>query len=371
MKIKTITCHNVYNYGASLQAYALMKYLQNLGHDVEIIDYRPDYLSQRYNLFAISPRVQKKYLLLVPYLAVMIPLRMFKYYGRKKKFNQFTNQCLSLTKVRFFCNKDLKMNPPLADVFIAGSDQIWNTSYPNGKDPAFYLDFAFSESVKASYAASFSISTIQDKYKEFVKEKISKIDYVSVREKTGLNILSDLGIDNAVQVLDPVFLLSKNEWSKLIPQRTIKKDYILIYDFESNPLLKDLAVKLANENKMEIVSVTDGVKYDYVDRSINNAGPLEFLSLIQNSSCFISNSFHGTAFSVLFEKQFYVLGRMKQKVNSRMQDFISSLDLSGRYVVDLQSLEPNVIDYEKVNKLLGKQIDFSRGFLKSILKTKE
>ena len=170
MIIKTITCHDVYNYGATLQAFALMKYLDNLGHEVEIIDYKPDYLDKRYKLFTVSPQYKRNIFLAFIYLLLKIPIRYLNR-SRKYAFDRFTRSYLKITPQRYKCYAELKENPPYADIYFAGSDQIWNTLYANGKDPAFYLDFTPKNSTKASYAASFGTDKIVGNYIEFVKKK--------------------------------------------------------------------------------------------------------------------------------------------------------------------------------------------------------
>ena len=161
MKICTITCHDVYNFGASLQAYALQHYLESLGHEVEIIDYRPAYLYKKYDWKAFTSRKFEKF------NSIFITRWMFRCakwcylrfsLGRKKCFDEFTKRYLHLTPVSYHNFVELQRNPPQADIFIAGSDQIWNPLFPNGKDPSYYMDFASHGTKRISYAASFSVN---------------------------------------------------------------------------------------------------------------------------------------------------------------------------------------------------------------------
>ena len=370
MEIKTITCHDVYNYGASLQAYALMKYLQSKGHSVEIIDYKPWYLSQRYKLFAISPSFNKNIFLKLFYFGIKIPYRLIFEWPRKRVFDKFTKDYLQLTANTYQTFESLKDNPPLADIYIAGSDQIWNTSYENGKDPSFYLNFAPSNKIKASYAASFSISELDSAIKPQVKDWLSNFNFISVRENTGLKILDDLEILNGEEVVDPVFLLDKEDWNNITPPKNVKGKYILIYDFEQNPEIKRLAMDISKTKDIQIVSVTDYIKIKYSDVVINNAGPLEFLSLIKHCDYFLSNSFHGTVFSIIFNKEFFVFNRMKQKVNSRMVDMLDVLNLSDRLIADCYNKWDNKIDYNIVSQKIGQKILSSKSYISTILHEK-
>jgi len=363
MKIKTITCHEVYNYGASLQAYALMKYLQDLGHDVEIIDYKPEFLTRRYYLWSIPTNWDKNLFMKLIYYSRKVPGKYFRFLNEKKPFDRFTKKYLKLTDKTYHTNDDLKSGCLDADIFIAGSDQIWNSVSPNGKDPAFYLDFAEKGTIKASYAASFGTDHIEEGYEIQVKKWISNLDYVSVRENTGLKILDSLGIQGE-QVLDPVFLLSSLEWIKLAEGNKMNNKYILVYDFENNLEIEDFSKRLAAETGYPIISINNYVKQSYSKRHISNVSPLEFIGLIRNSEVFISNSFHGAAFSIIFNKDFYIFNRIYQKVNSRMKDLLDLLGIENRVISgEKRFISGDKINYDKVNVLLDEKISLSKKYL--------
>ena len=370
MQIKTITCHNVYNYGASLQAYALQHYLESLGNDVEIIDFQPWFHQDRYNLMHVDKN-RKAYKLskLIPFSKYIIfpylNRGMRKTWGRKKAFDNFTKAYLPLTQ-RYETSEELRQNPPAADVYVAGSDQIWNTDSMNGRTPGYYLDFGTAK--KISYAASFAVSKIVDAWKPFVKQQLSHFDHISVREKTGLKILEDLGINNGQQVVDPVFLLNEAEWSKLADK---SKDYgledgkyILIYDFLNDDRIASFAHKLSKELGFPTVSINDFNILPYVDKNINDAGPLEFLSLIRHSAAVVCSSFHASAFSLIFRKPFYVFPLKGQNNSSRMEDLLRSLDIYSRF---LPATPLPAIEYTEVSKKLDADVDRSKEILKGFI----
>lgn len=365
MNIKTITCHDVYNSGASLQAYALMTYLEELGHDVEIIDYKPDYLSNHYKLFAIcNPKYEKNILLKFVYRALKLPNRILAL-KNKKKYDDFRDKYLKLTKNRYICNEELKKDLPIADAYIAGSDQIWNPTFNNGKDPAFYMDFVPNNKNKISYAASFAVEQFPIELIEKTSKMIKRINSISVREKSGLDILKSMDIKNSQQVLDPVFLLDKNHWEHLCNNIESNKGYLLVYDFDNSKLIKEIALKVAKEKKLKIYTI---FKSDYSDKYIKNMGPLDFITYIKNAEFVISNSFHGTAYSIIFEKDFCVVNR-KEKINTRMRDLLKDIDLSKRLVdekYDIKELCKPIL-YNKVNILLSNKIEYSKSFLVSAL----
>lgn len=364
MIIKTITCHDVYNLGASLQAYALQKYLENKGHEVEIIDYKPNYLSGHFKLWGVYNPIFDKPIIKQLYLIAKLPGRI-KALKRKKAFDEFTKNHLKLTK-RYHSNEELKNDCPKADVYIAGSDQIWNTLFPNGKDPAFYLDFVPQGKKKISYAASFATKDIADDLKPFVRRMLSNLDSVSIREKSSLPLLASLGRPDGVAVCDPVFLLEKREWEKIVSQSlSFNKDYVLTYDFESNSTIKEIALRLKKEKGLKIYNVGPFIM-SYADKNYVNAGPLEFLSLISHSSFVISNSFHATAFSIIFNKEFCVVNR-EEEINNRMESLLTDLHLIKRLVTGFHLELLNNINHDDVQLLLHKYVDNSKKYLDNSL----
>lgn len=362
MQIKTITCHDVYNLGASLQAYALQTYLLSLGHDVQIIDYKPDYLSHHYNLWSV-PQKYNKPLISILYLFAKLPGRLFSL-KRKKIFDEFTLKYLKLTE-RYHSNEELKANPPKADIYIAGSDQIWNTLFPNGKDPAFYLDFVPIGKRRITYAASFATPEVSAEYVPFVTQMLGGLDAISLREKSSLPLLSKLGRNDGVAVCDPVFLLDAKQWSSLLPSLEMRP-FVLVYDFEHSPKVRNIANFIAKEKNLEILSVGP-FKENYVKENFVNAGPLEFINLIRNCDYFISNSFHGTAFSLIFQKNFFVVNR-EEGINERMQSLLSDLSLQDRIVDNFRQVDLNSIDYIIPTKRINELISFSKEYLQSQLK---
>ena len=362
MQIKTITCHDVYNLGASLQAYALQTYLQSIGHDVQIIDYKPDYLSQHYKLWSVPNNYNKPFICIL-YLLAKLPGRLISL-KRKKVFDDFTQKYLNLTE-RYHSNEELKDNPPLADVYIAGSDQIWNTLFPNGKDPAFYLDFAPKGKKKITYAASFATSDVSEEYVPFVTQMLANLDAISLREKSSLPLLSKLGRKDEVAVCDPVFLLDAEQWASLLPSLE-RNPYVLVYDFEHSQKIQNIAKFIAKEKQMEIISVGP-FKEKYAKENFVNAGPLEFINLIRHCDYFISNSFHGTAFSLIFKKNFFVVNR-EEGINERMLSLLSDLLLQDRIVSNIGQIDLNSIDYTIPSQRINELISFSKEYLKAQLK---
>lgn len=356
MRIKTITCHDVYNLGASLQAYALATYLKAHNHDVQIIDYKPDYLSRHYSLTAVpNPRFNRP-ILRELYLLAKLPRRLKARKSlRKQRFDAFRRAYLPLTERRYTSAEELRANCPEADVYIAGSDQIWNPVFPNGKDPAFFLEFVPDERRKISYAASFSVDVLAEEDRARMQPWLSRLDAISVRESSGVDLLKGMGLAG-IQVMDPVFLLEKEAWESLAVCPDTR-DYILVYDFDNSALVHRVAAALTAQTGKKIISVfpMDGASEVWAD-----LGPREFLGAVMNADVVLSNSFHATAFSLIFQKEFYVVNRT-EKINTRMRDLLAAVALDGRLISDIPEAE--TVDWFAVQPRVEALVARSKAFL--------
>jgi hypothetical protein len=358
MKIKTITCHEVYNHGATLQEYALLHYLNQQGHQAEAIHYKPNYLSGHYNLWSVgNPRFDKPFLKQI-YILVKLPNRLVSL-KRKKAFDQFHAKYVPTGKIKYTSNEELKSRLPEADAFICGSDQIWNSFFQNGKDLAFYLNFVPEDKIKLSYAASFAIEQLEEPVKPLVKENVTRLNAVGVRETSGVHILKELGIENAVQVLDPVFLLEKEHWNQFVTP--INEDFVFVYDFDSNPTIKQIALQLKKEKGWKIYTVNSNI--DYADKNFYLEGPEKFLSLVAQSKFNLTNSFHSTAFSILFKKQFVVVNR-KEKINTRMRDLLDLFNLNKYLIINIKEFNAlSIIDFKTIDEFITFHMQRSKEFL--------
>lgn len=369
MQIKTLTSHDVYNYGASLQAYALMTYLKQQGHEVAIINYKPEYSTRKYNYMWVNPESQwHKYRITRIIYCILKFIQRLSMQKSKQAFDKFTQEHLSLTK-EYITFNELKENPPTADAYIVGSDQVWNSFYDTGKDPAFYLAFAPEYIKKISYSASFSITSIDENIKPFVKEMLQSFDYIAVREHHALEILEDLKL-KGTWVLDPIFLLSIQTWKEIMIPYKKEKSYLLVYDFENNESIKSFALQLAKARGLKIYSINDTYPLLYADKNYSSAGPQEFLTLIYHCDCFISNSFHGSAFSILFHKDFYIFPRNRHNVNSRMESLLDMFEIKQRLVTQASEYEIAIntpIDFNKTEVILQKELEISKHYLQYAL----
>lgn len=356
MKIYTITCHDVYNFGASLQALALQVFLQNNGYENEIIDYKPDYLDFYYRFSTyVNPNspykklTEKNKLFLLAYSVK----RYFSYISsikRKESFSRFIKQYLKTTR-KYLSYQDLKSNPPIAPIYIAGSDQIWNSStMQNGKDPAFFLQFTPGESKRIAYAASFGSTEINDQLISSIRCWLDSFDAISVREKSSVSLLSQIGV-GADHVCDPVFLLSANEWKDLLNINRIPDEkYILIYNLtKPNESLISDARYIAGNNGLKVYSVSP-IHINNIDKNFMNVGPKQFVELIFNAECIFTNSFHATAFSIIGQRQFFTYNYHSNSNSSRMKSILEEFNLSHR-------LNPNNINNDFINAINYRELD--------------
>jgi len=377
MDIKILTTYDVYNYGASLQAYALLLYFSKLGHDARLIKYQPNYLSRKYDYWWVNPESKaSKYLLTRMIYRIGKFIQRQTTMKRKHAFDQFNHNFLKETNITYHSYEELLKAPPTGDLFLCGSDQIWNVLYEAGRDPAFFLEFVPPHKKKVSYAASFSYLDIDNKNLERIQSSLKKFGAVSVREFHGINILKRIGIEGQ-WVLDPVFLIQKRDWRKFAEQGNIKNfnqtaKYLLIYDFERNNLIKESALLFAKKNHLKIYAVTDTYPLRYADKNFSGVGPIEFVKLIANSEAFFSNSFHGTVFSLIFHKPFFVFERHRHAVNSRMESLLTLFETKERLITSIHQFEDvhdQNPDWDNIESIKTQQLKISESFIKLALQS--
>lgn len=377
MRILTLTTYEGYNYGASLQAYALQKYLLNYGHEAAIIRFEPEYLMRYYAFWYVNPesKLNKNAVTRMLYRLLKWGQRQTTL-KRKKVFDYFNHHVLIETDKKWCSSEELMKNPPAADLYICGSDQIWNVLYDAGKDPVFYLDFV-KRGKKASYAASFSFLDLPKEHFLRIKSSLKSFDAVSVREWQGKELLDKMEIEGT-WVLDPTLLLSTEEWNQLIDRKDIlsveklesaSHPYLLIYDFEGNEDLRSFAEEYARIHGLKIYAITDRFPLRYAEKNFKNAGPVDFIRLIKGCSCFISNSFHGTVFSILYHKPMFVFNRHRHQVNSRMESLLKVFQLQD-CLIDSEDKRAaafqKTFDWNKVEQLKEEQLQISKKYLEGL-----
>lgn len=358
MKGSIITCQYAYNYGAVLQAYALCHYMESLGLDMEVVDYRPSYQ------LGLS-KSKNKLTLFVRFL-----IRIPDHIKGKKVFNAFLEHYIPLTRSYTSC-EELQMDPPKSDLFIAGSDQIWNFDLPNGWDPSFYLSYADSSKCRVSYAASLSCDKLTSEEEAFLKEKLAGFDAISVRENTGRDLLKACGFENVQTVSDPVYLLKDQAWRDMEqkPQYKMSRKYILVIAFNRQSEIFRAGKKLAQEKGYDVYSVNTYCEdiIQHTDHYFWNCKPEEFLYLIDHAECIVTNSFHGLSFSLIFNKPVLFFEK-NDNGNSRMKDLLAYLEIEDKvFVKNRENIAIPKLDFKDINrKILQLQTD-SRQYIKDCI----
>lgn len=359
-KAGILTFHDAHNYGAVLQAYALKKYINKLGIEAKVINYH------HYNIPDGFPKKRK--IKEVSFSGIKKHIYSHKDHNlRWTKFDHFIKELVDNEK-RVYTNED-ELEQIDLDYWICGSDQIWNTDITRGINKGFFLDFN-TKGTKISYAASMGIPKLEEEYESEFINAVNNIDYVSVREDALKEYINSLTNKEVLKVVDPTLLLEKEDYSELLKENTIKEKYLLIYALGPDERLTKIAKQKAEEKKLKIIELNDYKLTNYFCDQISNAGPEEFLTLIKNAEVVVTNSFHGTIFSALFEKDFYTITRLNR--NARMESLLNMFNMRDRLIDTLDDLK-NVKnqDYDNAFKNVEKEVDKSRNFLKKALNVEE
>lgn len=364
MKIGIITIHYGINYGSALQCYALAKYISKQGIEVEVINYIPSrYTKKRRYLLANKEfRGLKK----VMYSLLVAP-NTFRY---QVLFDSFINKYIPIGK-KCYSLDEIKKKYGEYNTLITGSDQVWNTDYNEGIDQAYYLTFGSKRSQLISYAASCGKDTFTSEEERICIKYWKRFDAISLREDVTEKWFRSIGFNEVMHVLDPVFLLSQDEWGQIIPRREIKEPYVLIYalDGDTKEAIK-IANMIANQYLLKVVMISYGHIWSHevgCDYYLTGRTPRQFLSLMYNANYIVTNSFHGIAFSLRFRKQFIPLKR--GKYNNRIESILRLVNLEDRLLMHENNIYNSEIDYERnVDQIIGKMEEQSKQYLQRFMK---
>lgn len=366
MKVAIITRHAITNYGSLLQTFALQTVIENLGYDVEIIDYiRND--EDYKNITEVLVKKSLKWNLnsITRFLYKSIQSPEYKLMG--KVFKKYRKQYLKLTNN--YCSIEaLNNNPPIADIYCTGSDQVWGGIGEDKYDASYFLDFVKNDKKCISYAASFGKSKIDDSFKNMLKFSLRKYDELLVREDSALQILQSLGFKNSSQVLDPTLLLNSEQWKKYIGSKKINKDYILIYQLHKNKKMDKYSKIFSEKTGFQLIRITPTLHHIVRGgKVVFLPNIMEFLSYIKNAKYVITDSFHGTAFAINYNVQFVDIH--PGDTGTRNQSILELTGLMNRMLTNYNdfSFMDNMIDYKNVNEILEMERAKSINLLKKSL----
>lgn len=355
MKIRLITFHTPKNYGAVLQGFSLMSYLKKYSGDTAVIDFNTPHLRELYKLVS-KPRGKKAWLTL-PLTLLNLPRKKVKY----RKFDVFVREFYTLTK-RYESVEELQKDYPKADVYFTGSDQVFNPNRAEDERRAFYLDFLPDDACRVSYAASFGVKTIDENKKMTIRGYLNKFDKISVRENSGVKLVKEVSSKKAVRVADPVFLNDKEFWLSIAqPYKKKYSNYLFYYRLMGSRESDAVAYATAKEKGLRLVIMTDGIMRRLCRDVLRDVGPREFLKLMSDADFIVTDSFHGVAFSTIFQKQF-IFSDMNEVTSERGYDLLRKCGIEKQAYAKNYIAE-NAIDYTKVNKQVGELIEFSKRYI--------
>lgn len=376
IKTGLLTFHSAHHYGAQLQAYALMRAIKNIGAECEIIDYvRPD-TTEGKRLFKPGLSVRS----LLSNAHTLLHYSSLK--KRHERFEGFIKDEMVLSPGSYGTYDELAKDRPVYDAYVCGSDQIWNPLIfkEHTYDPAFFADFAESGR-RIAYAPSFGITEIPEDKRAALKAYLERFEALSVREQQGEKIIRDVAGRDSLTVLDPTLLLTGEEWSSLSKAPDQKGPFILSYFISDPGIYSEYIKQLSEKYKLPVVSLCGARRVvPQTSRVVLDAGPREFLGLFRAASLVVTNSFHGTVFSVTFKKEFYSFAsavNSESAVNSRLYNILGKLGLLQRLITPGKDPaafgrqlcdDAGMIDYEAAYALLEKERDLSYNYLKDSLK---
>lgn len=371
MKIGIVTFCKANNYGALLQTYALQETLKEYTENVQVLNYLSEQSMIMQKTFDI--RAYKHIKGLKDKVNKFIK-RVKNYKERKtsaKNFKAFGEKYLNFTN--FYKKYSEFVNNPLdVDVIVCGSDQVWNTDITAGYDSIYFLDIpTVKPAFKMSYAASVGRKDFEPTYKQEIEKQLKTFNYISVREKSSIKLIENASGKAVTNVLDPTLIANKKIWERLCedsqPLTNITDKYMLVYVFNNDQNVINIANKISKDLKLKVVSISRNAKYDNLMYETDSGNVAQFVKLIKDSEFVVTNSFHGTCFSLIFEKKFYVIPHTER--GSRMTDLLEILEASDRVMYNVEQLPEDItsykVDYNKINKNLDREREISKNYLKT------
>lgn len=357
--IAFITIHIGPNFGSNLQTIATSEVFKRLGCEATCVNYIPPRVTfSRYLQRGFSTHPRK--IVAVAWLLYYLP----QFLLNRHVYNSYLRRHCRVSK-SIYAGDNFAEKCPKADYYVTGSDQSWNFKYNEGYDGHYFFDGI--EGKKIAYATSVGTTELSDEEKESFKKHLPDYKALSVREASAQQLLNRLGFETE-HLIDPTFMLNKSEWEAYMPKRLVNGKYLLVYlpyNIADKRLIYQSVRNIAAEYKLKVVTFTTSYKKERLaDKTFRFANPGEFLSLMNYADYVVTNSFHGTAFSLNLNKQFWVY--MPTGFSTRISSLLELCGLERRLLTDV--IEGNqmeeIIDYEKVNMVLDRERNKAMDFLK-------
>lgn len=339
MRVGVVTFHFVNNFGGVLQAYALRRTLEEKCEcEAELIDYRNWFicLCDKVRLLPITTDIRE-------FFSGLQTMR--DRIARCNRFEQFTRDNNKLSRT-YRNHWQLSHTPPGDDKFVCGSDQIWNPYITMGVSASYYLCFEHNSENKIAYAPSFGSDEISVAFEGRMGKYLKDISRLSVRERSGQKIIKRVAGRDSERLIDPTFLLEQEEWAKLGRNPlNHSKPYILLYIMQRDTDIYDYVRRLKSKTGMKVVEISRyGFNPGFIDETLVDVGPSEFLGLFRDAAFVCTNSYHGLAYSIIFEKEFFLM-RCK-RFRARINNLLDLLQLNDERGTDWEILTS---DYDRAS----------------------
>ena len=350
-----ITCHNIKNYGSVFQTYATTVIFAKYGYEVTVIDYqRPDTDNEGFRKKILEESHLARKFGLKHIFPLVLNLSFTK---MERVFSGFLEKYIILTKTKYLREEELKRDCPEAELYISGSDQIWNSDINGRIEKAYYLSFVPDHKNKISFASSFGKTELREDEKNENRQLLKRYKWLTTREESGTKIINDLGL-NAEPVLDPTLWLNREHWEELAEPIKKPRNYILVYQLHQNSGMDKYVKKI--EKVYGIPCLRIDLYYHYMikaGRHVICPTPGQVISLVKNADYVISDSFHMTVFSIIFNKRFMSI-YSENSFNDRIANILRWLNLEDRHLCSFEDFSTlgKAIDYALVNSTLQGKI---------------
>lgn len=361
-KVGIITFHCADDYGGMLQAYASKVYLNQAGYEAEVINYSPLYMTGRYWLFPYQKTYPFRKAFKDAYQYQVKQYSLFK--NRRRKMKQFRKEKIQPKGRKLYTTMGL--SGAKYDTYWLGSDQIWNPNITYKLRPAYFGNFKRKKDSRCiAYAASIGKEEIEEKEQEKFKQYLKRIDVISLREESAIACVQKLTDKKVQAVVDPTLLLEKEDWEKVanLPK---EQSYVLVYFTEWNEELMDYAQNLAKKKNLQVIVLNKNCPRKYENTQIKaDNGPSEFLGYIKQADYVVTNSFHCTVMSILFEKKFAIY--LHKTLGARIRDLLKKVGLENHIVENKDFEIEQPVNWEEVRFKKEQFVEKSKQFIQEAI----
>lgn len=354
-KVATMTFPNSPSYGASLQMYALYIAIAKLGHDVEVINYINRYMKEEKHIHQQVRGLRN---------SVKKSLTSMLNYPMRKEFRDFEKKINMHPKKTIHTSEELREIADRYSHVVVGSDQVWNPKV-TGFDTGYLLDFCGEDCKKVAYAPSFGVNSLEDEYVKTYAEELLKFDMLSAREKRGRELIHELTGRDCPLVLDPSMLLTKEDWEKEIKKcKNRSEGHIVCFLFNRDQKADDFVKELSAKKGLPVYGIGRHLLTGRRNKEMTYSGPIgpaKWLDVIHDAEYIVTDSFHGSTFSLIFEKKLYV--SLASSTNSRLVTLMNTAGLGHRIIGNHDTALTDDIDYTSVTENLKTKREESLAYL--------